>query len=273
MNHIQHQKITKRIIYDDIKPESEDQVQKLYEKYEQKDFYLKEFEEIIDKLIIELNERDLYPTKYIITKIKDKRLLECLEEHRKNPNTKKIFFKEAQILARRIFTLKSRKIQDIDLENFFGFEKIDKNNLKKHSTKWEKASWFYMNDEWKFIGFEMMDKKTHDPEKLIFIKETGEGFCGGYLKSFNLNEIEIPKLTNIQQPWDEKTIKIYNNFRIRRDIKLILEEKVTGLNETHINIIKYIHSKGIPVFIVGGLVRDLVLCDSSNLKDIDIGFG
>lgn len=273
MNQRQQESISKRIIFDEITPENNENVKSLYEYYEQIKSKPIKFEEIIDLVIEKLDQNDLYPTEYAISKIKHERVVKCFKDFEKNTCTSNIYFEEVYTKAKKLFHQKTGKIEERDLFDIFGFSIVDKKTLKPHSKTWEKSSSFPIDSEWNFVGFEMIDRKTLDQNKVVLFKETQTGFLGGYLKVSSIKEVTLPKFDMFSQPWEHKDIKVYNNTRLLRDINALLNERVTGLNESHLNIMKYIHSQKIPVFIVGGLIRDAIIGETSDIKDIDIGFG
>jgi hypothetical protein len=161
------------------------------------------------------------------------------------------------------------------------FKSVDKSKLTKHSKSWEKASsievTLKMKEKFKFIGFESISPVDIDKNSIILFKETGKGVFNGYLKKVNISEIEIPNQFEFSQPWDNENVLVVKHDMISNKMTTVLNQKVNGLDDTFLDIIKFIHSNGIPVFIVGGCIRDLIrdikTGANTEIKDIDLGFG
>jgi hypothetical protein len=162
----------------------------------------------------------------------------------------------------------------------FNFLEVDKSTLIPHSKTWKRSSSISVtlpqHGKFEFLGFESISPVDIDNNSVILFKETGKGIFNGYLKKVKISEIEIPK-DKIAQPWDNKKILIVKHEAISKKMNSVLNKKVNGLEATFLEVISFIHSNGIPVFIVGGCIRDLI-SDVKNktdteIKDIDLGFG
>jgi hypothetical protein len=148
-----------------------------------------------------------------------------------------------------------------------------KSSLKPHATSWKQSSGFEMQrngEQWKFVGLVMKDKCNLDPSKVLVMKDTGKGFTGGYIQEMHTKDVVIPK--SFSQPWDHKDIMVYHQSSVCKIIQTVLSKSDRSHGKSSLDIMKHIHANGIPVFVVGGLVRDAIQ-GSQNPKDIDIGFG
>ena len=161
---------------------------------------------------------------------------------------------------------------------------VDKSTLKPHSVTWDKSSSISIKapdetGEFQFMGFETKNSVDVDKKSLICSKKTGKGVFKVYLKKFDISTINIPDLkkNEITQPWNNQEIIVVKHNAISKKMKSVLEQKVNGLQDSFEDVISFIHSKGIPVFIVGGCIRDLIQDvknkTNTTIKDIDIGFG
>jgi hypothetical protein len=90
----------------------------------------------------------------------------------------------------------------------------------------------------------------------------------------NPNELTCTSNQNLKAPWHNKQLLVWESNEIRNNFDRILSEEVTGLTVKYNEIFRTLFERGIPVYVIGGSVRDIVGgIPISKIKDIDMGFG
>ncbi|KAL9647971.1 hypothetical protein ABK040_016877 [Willaertia magna] len=163
--------------------------------------------------------------------------------------------------------------------------------MTPHSKTWEKSAntpvtILNKSPQFSFIGWERSRNNTNG--KLVCFQNTGKGVFGGYIISVPRNEVTIPLNPKIEQPWFREEVRVYENSIISSVFDRILSQQLQQVTPTatYIQVMSHCVNQGIPVFIVGGAVRDVIYAiikdkhkgnDISSIvnkvKDIDIGFG
>jgi hypothetical protein len=163
-----------------------------------------------------------------------------------------------------------------------GFSLCDKENLLPHSKDWRHSAESETADSsFKFIGWQIKDKVSIT-EKVVLFKSTGKGFVGGFMKSESINDVKINQ-NSIKQPWFRDTVYVWKHDTIAKVFKKILSGNIPGLKVSYMKFMKSIYDENIPIFIVGGAVRDVIyeVCvngkndmdDFNSINGIDFGFG
>ncbi len=90
---------------------------------------------------------------------------------------------------------------------------------------------------------------------------------------------------NVMQPWSHPSVQVFYHNSVPALFDIILARRVSGLRHiSFLQVLQEFYFAGIPVFIVGGAVRDVVTLASNyqmtniiekigSIKDIDLGFG
>ncbi|KAL9656324.1 hypothetical protein ABK040_005091 [Willaertia magna] len=173
-----------------------------------------------------------------------------------------------------------------------GLVAVDKSKMKPHAKSWEKSASVPVtittnnktDKDYCFIGLEKSGHTTNG--NLVCYKKTGRGVFDGFIKSVPKSEITLPQNPKIEQPWFKPKVCVYENSTISNVFDSALNQQLQGVSPaaTYIQVMTHCINQGIPVFIVGGAVRDViyaVLKDKetnvqnimNKVKDIDIGFG
>ncbi|KAG2386076.1 hypothetical protein C9374_003225 [Naegleria lovaniensis] len=168
-----------------------------------------------------------------------------------------------------------------------GLTSKDKSNMRPHVTEWKRSASIPLTSPsgYKFIGWERATGNNTATGKVVLFKKTDKGVFEGHIKTEEVTNVSFPT-NQIEQPWYRNRVCIYKNQLIVSVFKNALSGRLTGVtpSATYLDVMNYIVSCGVPVFIVGGAVRDVlyaVLKENetnvqtiiSKVKDIDIGFG
>jgi tRNA nucleotidyltransferase/poly(A) polymerase len=88
---------------------------------------------------------------------------------------------------------------------------------------------------------------------------------------------------SINQPWFRDEVLVWKHETMAKVFNKILSDNIPGLNISYIKFMKGVHEENIPIFIVGGAVRDVIyefcvgkkteMDNVNSINDIDFGFG
>jgi hypothetical protein len=165
---------------------------------------------------------------------------------------------------------------------------VDKQQMKPVTTNWKYCAevLFRRTDDiyhrWRFVGWELQNNQTKTGKAYIALESDDT-----VIELIEPKEIEdyiLQYSPVIEQPWFDDNIIVYQHLEISRVFDKILAKQVVGLPNgvTFIHVVMFLLSESIPVFIVGGAVRDIIhhICvEKKNnnvdqlIKDIDIAFG
>ncbi|KAF0978386.1 hypothetical protein FDP41_002901 [Naegleria fowleri] len=168
-----------------------------------------------------------------------------------------------------------------------GLTSKDKSKMQPHVKRWKRSASIQLTSpvEYKFIGWERQTGSNLSTGKIVIFKKTGKGVFEGHIKTEDLKNVTFPN-NQIEQPWYRNRVCVYENSLVRNVFTQALSEYLDGVSPraTYLDVLKYIVNEGVPVFIVGGAVRDVLYAvlkeKETNIqniigkvKDIDIGFG
>jgi hypothetical protein len=121
------------------------------------------------------------------------------------------------------------------------------------------------NSEFGIIGWHMPNK-IDKSGKYVLYKKTNKGVYSGYIlpEPVSKDEIVVDSNSEINQPWHDPQTVVYKHSTIEKVFTKILNKNIDGMQKTtpYMKIIQGLYDQGIPVFIVGGAIRDVVCyCD------------
>ncbi|KAL9648075.1 hypothetical protein ABK040_012129 [Willaertia magna] len=174
-----------------------------------------------------------------------------------------------------------------------GLVAVDKSKMKPHAKSWEKSASLPVtittnnktDNDYCFMGLEKSGFHTTNGN-LVCYKKTGRGVFDGFIKSVPKSEITLPQNSKIEQPWFRSKVCVYENSTIANVFDIVLNQQLQGVSPaaTYLQVMTHCIDQGIPIFVVGGAVRDViyaVLKDKETnvqnilkkVKDINIRFG
>ena len=168
-----------------------------------------------------------------------------------------------------------------------------KKTMLPHITDWKRSSRIEIQSitlagksETAYHGIGWENQQSKATNNMVCLKPTGKGFAGGHLVSVPMSDVTISPNPKIEQPWYHDEVMCLDNTLVSQTFDKILSQTLNGVTPqaTYLDVMTFVIGKGIPVFIVGGAVRDVlyaVLVNQetdanaikSKIKDIDIGFG
>lgn len=99
----------------------------------------------------------------------------------------------------------------------------------------------------------------------------GAGPLGGFLSAHHPSEV-TPDHGEPNAPWHNEDVKVFKSEAVTAGIKATLAQAAPGQKgKTMAEVIDTIRDTGVPVYLMGGFVRDALQGKES--KDIDLGFG
>jgi hypothetical protein len=123
------------------------------------------------------------------------------------------------------------------------------------------------NTKGKTVGWVMSDKQTKTGELCIRIS------TGKTLISKQPSDLK-PATSPLKAPWYHKEILIFESDGIKKTFDSIFKQNVKGMSVSFNHVFESLFKKGIPVYIIGGSVRDVIVgLPVDKIKDIDMGFG
>jgi hypothetical protein len=112
----------------------------------------------------------------------------------------------------------------------------------------------------------MSDKQTKTGELCIRVSN-------GHLISKYPSDLK-PSASQLKAPWYHEEVIIFESDGIKKTFDSILKQNVKGMSVTFNHIFESLFRDGIPVYIVGGSVRDAVLeVPVDKINNIDMAFG
>jgi hypothetical protein len=176
---------------------------------------------------------------------------------------------------------------DMSLQQEYNFIKVDKRTLKPMALDWTRSSRFNFtrnNDDrvWSFVGWEVeqQDARTKSGNVIVSYEGQFEVLPASMLKNQLVENIQF------EQPWYRDEVSVFKHYQVEQVFDAILNRKISGLPDhtTFRHVLNTILEHGVPVFIVGGAVRDVIYysCNhrytdineiASRIKDIDMAFG
>lgn len=149
-----------------------------------------------------------------------------------------------------------------------GFWKVDKSTMKSTTVK----SFHYSASHaviaggkpGKLVGFEI-GTDFYKTGKLVVEHDDGS------LASYPPAAVTKAPGSKIQPGWHDNKVEVFASAKVTAVIDSMLNEKIAGMSTTFAAAFDALDSKGIPVFVVGGFVRDALHGDA--VKDVDIATG
>jgi hypothetical protein len=169
-------------------------------------------------------------------------------------------------------TAKEHIMKTIPCHYKYYLEIVDKSSLTNVILNWDSAPdtpVFYNNGTYYVKGW-----RVHGVPQ----KKTGEMLIERDSQyTVARSEQLIPYDDEILSPWYHDSTIVWRSEQISKQLDRFFQQSVPGMRETYENVFSEIIRHHIPVFIVGGTVRDLIQNLGSGInyvpKDIDIGFG
>lgn len=154
-----------------------------------------------------------------------------------------------------------------------GIAPVEKASLKNPLAKWQDSPRHPVTAAGKkgeLVGWETKGTPPIKTGKLV-VRFPGIGPLGGFVAAYPVHEV-TPEHTTPNAPWHGDGVKVWKADAAVASMKDTLKQKAPGQGgKTMAGILQTIRDAGVPVYAMGGFVRDALQGKAS--KDIDLGFG